>query len=206
MQDEELEPYGYDDDEPDEIDDDEPEAITPTALGPARRGHPEPDAREIFAALMGGGGAEAEAPEPPGPTNWRAIPPDDAPEAWGELRAWVEELVRRYPSFDHHVIPPCWYRHNSHVEALAALRDYEGLAFFPSSPASSPYNFQIALAQIEARLREWTARAGCLGEHREQPPGLVPPTPEEWAAWVAQDQDFRKEVSDQDVREDDPER
>ena len=200
-EDEELEAEDY---EPDEIDDEEPKDSTLTALGHARRGHPEPDAREVFAALMSAGG-EAEAPEPPGPTNWRAIPAEEAPEAWEELRAWVEELVRRYASFDHHVVPACWFRHNSHVEALAALRDYEGLAFFPSSPASSPYNFQIALAQIEARLREWTARAGCLGEHREQPPGLVPPNPDEWAAWVAQDQDFRKKASYQDVREDDPE-
>ena len=199
--DEELEPEDYEpDDEPDEADDGEPEPITPPAQGHARRGHPEPDAREVFAALMGGG---EEQPEPPGPTDWRAIEPDEAPEAWDELRSWVEDLVRRYPSFDHHVVPACWFRHNSHVEALVALRDYERLAFFPSSPASSPYNYQIALAQTESRLREWTARAGCLGEHREQPANLPAPSPDEWAAWVAQDQDFRKKASYQDVREPD---
>lgn len=131
--------------------------------------------------------AGSAPPDPPCPTCWAALEPEEMAEAWADLRVWVEDLVRRYPSFDHHVVPPCWYRHNSHAEALAALRDYERLAFFPSSPASSPYNYQIALCQIESRLRDWTARAGCLGEHREQGPGLRPPDPEQWAAFVAAD-------------------
>ena len=144
------------------------------------------DAREALLDLIRAQGA-APPDEPPGPTDWRAIGPEDAAEAWDELREWVEELVRRYPHLDHHVIPNCWARHNEHVEALVALRDYERLAFFASSPASSPYNYQVALGQIETRLREWTARAGCLGEHREASSTLRPPSDAEWRAFVDSD-------------------
>jgi len=136
------------------------------------------------------GGDDDAAPEPPGPTDWRKITAEDAPAAWADLREWVEELVCRYPHLDHHVIPPCWYRHNEHVEALVALRDFERLAFFPSSPASSPYNFQVALAQIEQRLRDWTAFAGCLGEHREPPPRRQI-SESEWTAFIQADVERR---------------
>ena len=156
-------------------------------------GGQEERVREALAAFAEAGAAP---PEPPRPTCWQALEPEEMPDAWAELRAWVEELVRRYPHLDHHVVPACWRHHNEHAEALVALRDYERLAFFPSSPASSPYNFQIALGQVEARLREWTARAGCLGEHREQPTGLRPVPKEEWEAFVAAD------VARREARED----
>jgi hypothetical protein len=146
------------------------------------------DAREALRALVEQAGLDMPSQdEPPGPTDWRELAPDEAPAEWAELRNWVETLVRRYPHLDSHVVPACWFRHSGHVEALVALRDYERLAFFPSSPASSPYNFQVALGQIEARLREWTARAGCLGEHREPVTTLRPPGDDEWADFVAED-------------------
>jgi hypothetical protein len=151
---------------------------------------PEPDdddeldaAREALRALVQRAGLDMPQDEPPGPTDWRELA--QAPAEWTELRNWVEALVRRYPHLDQHVVPHCWFRHHGHVEALAALRDFERLAFFPSSPASSPYNFQVALGQIEARLREWTARSGCLGEHREPAVTLRPPTDDEWADFIA---------------------
>lgn len=146
-------------------------------------------AMAAYRALIGLGESDGDddQPEPPGPTDWRALTPEGAPEAWAELREWVEDLVRRYGHLDHHVVPACWFRHNGHVEALVALRDFERLAFYSSSPASSPYNYQVALAQIEARLREWTARAGCLGEHRVQPASQRPVPEDEWAAFVTGD-------------------
>jgi len=150
----------------------------------------EMTARDAWRALVD----DQELPEPPGPTDWRELTPEEAPAAWIELRAWVQDLVRRYPHLDHHVVPACWFRHNEHVEALVALRDFEKLAFFPSSPASSPYNFQVALAQIEARLREWTARAGCLGEHREQPASQRPVRDDVWAAFLAEDVGARQDL------------
>jgi hypothetical protein len=153
-------------------------------------------AMAAYRALIGLGerGDGGEQPEPPGPTDWRAVTAEEAPEAWAELREWVEGLVRRYGHLDHHVVPACWYRHNGHVEALVALRDFERLAFYSSSPASSPYNYQVALAQVESRLREWTARAGCLGEHREQPAGQRPVPEDEWDAFVAADAAAREQL------------
>jgi len=31
-------------------------------------------------------------------------------------------------------VPPCWYRHNTLVETLSALRDYERISFAPRPP------------------------------------------------------------------------
>ena len=134
----------------------------------------------------------------PVPMNWQALAPDEMPDAWDELRAWVERLVKRYPHLDHHYIPPCWFRHNEHVEALVALRDFEMLAFFPMSPATSPYNFQIALSQIEVRLRDWTTRAGCrLDEHyAQQPTVLCSPSDAEWAVHIAFDMQRREQYEE----------
>ena len=126
-----------------------------------------------------------------GPTFWSAIPLADLELEWAGLREWVECLVRRYPHLDHHVIPACWYRHNGHVEALAALRDHEQVSFADSSPATSPAQWHQVFALIERRLREWTAQAGCMSAHREAPARLHPVDDDEWAAWVASDKQRR---------------
>jgi len=72
------------------------------------------------------------------PTFWPDIPLADLRTGWISSREWVENLVRRYPHLDHHVIPGCWYLHNGHVEALVALRGHERMSFAESSPTSSP--------------------------------------------------------------------
>jgi len=120
----------------------------------------------------------------PEPTFWPDVPLADLADELASLRAWVEDLVRRYPHLDVHVVPPCWYRHPSHIEALVALRDHERVSFSITSPATSPAGWQVTLGQIEARLRVYTDSAGCLSAHREQISPLVPPSEDDWAAWV----------------------
>ena len=127
-----------------------------------------------------------------GPTFWPELPAVDVDVEWAELRDWVERLAERYPHLDHHVIPACWYRHNSHVEALAALRDHEKVSYAESSPATSPAQWHQVFALIETRLRDWTAHAGCMSTHREPPTRPRPPDPGEWAAWVAADKQRRR--------------
>jgi hypothetical protein len=126
-----------------------------------------------------------------GPTFWPGLPLADVVSEWAELREWVEGLIQRYPHLDHHVIPACWYRHNGHVEALAALRDHERVSFADSSPATSPAQWQWAFAQIEGRLREWTAQAGCMSLHREPVAQLRPVDDNAWDVWVAADKEQR---------------
>ena len=131
----------------------------------------DPDAAEdAYRQLLDELGDD-EDPALSSPTFWPAIPLADRRSEWNSLPAWVQELVERYPHLDHHVIPKCWYLHNGHVEALVALRDHERISFARSSPATSPIQWQWAFVQIESRLREWTAHAGCLSRHR---PASIP--------------------------------
>jgi len=167
----------------------------------AKRPHPSPREQpdtgvsgmaDAYAALLA---ADSSLPDDlddlVGPTFWPAIPAGDVEAEWAELREWVERLVRRYPHLDHHVIPACWYRHNGHVEALAALRDHEQVSFADSSPGTSPAQWHQVFALIEARLREWTAQAGCMSAHREPPARLRPVDDDEWDGWVASDKQRR---------------
>jgi hypothetical protein len=57
----------------------------------------------------------------PSATHWPSLPAGRAAGEWRSLRAWVAALQARFAHLDHHVIPACWWRHNEHVEALAAL-------------------------------------------------------------------------------------
>ena len=135
---------------------------------------------------------DAEDPALCSPTFWPAIPVADRRSEWNSLRAWVQELVERYPHLDHHAIPNCWYLHNGHVEALVALRDHERISFARSSPATSPIQWQWAFAQIESRLREWTAHAGCLSRHRSMPTPSHCVNEEAWEQFLALDEESRR--------------
>ena len=108
----------------------------------------------------------------PAPTHWPSVPAADAAAQWGELRSWVEALQGRFAHLDHHVIPPCWWRHNEAVEALGALRDHERSSFSATAPATAPLEWLRAHRDVGALLRAWSAEAGCGASHRDPPAPL----------------------------------
>ena len=130
------------------------------------------------------------------PLFWPAIPAADIVASWAALRAWVEALVVRYPHLDHHVIPPCWWRHPGHVEALQALRDHERSSFSTSAVPTAATDWQWRFALIEGRLREWTAHAGCAAAHRVMNAGIIEPNPRDWDEMLSLD---RLDRSDREV-------
>jgi hypothetical protein len=105
----------------------------------------------------------------PSATHWPSIPTQKAEVEWQELRTWVEQLQRRFAHLDHHTIPPCWWQHNEHVEALAALRDHERVSYLPAAPATAPVEWMRALRDIEFLLHSWTAEYPCGASHQEPP-------------------------------------
>ena len=107
----------------------------------------------------------ADLGEVSGPMYWPDLSPSEAKREWGLLRAWVEHLVARFTHLDHHVIPRCWFRHNGHVEALAALRDQEMANYSETAPGTAAVEFHRAFRDIEARLREWTGQLACGAAH-----------------------------------------
>ena len=82
-----------------------------------------------------------------GPTHWPSLLPDDAPQAWADLRDWVEALVDRF-GLETRIVPPCWYRHNTLVEALTALRDHERICFAPNASPTGAVDWFRALLRI----------------------------------------------------------
>ncbi len=123
----------------------------------------------------------------PAATHWPKLPPNVIAERWEELRSWVIELQERFAHLDHHVIPPCWWRHNEHVEALAALRDHERVSYAPMAPATASVEWMRALRDIEALLRTWTAEYACGSSHRESPATLHRPDHTGWDEHIADD-------------------
>ena len=105
--------------------------------------------------------------EIPMATHWPSMSADEARINWINLFKWVEELRVRFSHLDHHVIPPCWWRHNGHVEALSALRDHELVSFMESAPASAPVDWFRALRDISSILRSWTGENSCSASHVE---------------------------------------
>jgi len=49
-----------------------------------------------------------------GPSHWASLLPEEAGQAWSDLREWVERLVDRF-GLETRVVPPCWFRHNTLV-------------------------------------------------------------------------------------------
>ena len=102
-----------------------------------------------------------------GPLHWPSEPAVDVADDMAALRGWVEELVERFAHLDHTVIPVCWWRHNSHVEALQALKDHERVSYADSANATAAVEWHRAFLIIESRLREWTAWSGCAAGHKD---------------------------------------
>jgi hypothetical protein len=127
-----------------------------------------------------------------GPLLWPEVPAGEAEAAWGELREWVEAAMVRF-SWDTHLLPSCWFRHNHLVEALSALRDHERGSYAPTAPSTAGVEFHRALRDIEARLRAWCAELRCEAAHdashdrpRKLPEGG-------FSAFVANDLQARRE-------------
>lgn len=133
--------------------------------------------------------------QPNGPVHWPSMLPEDAETAWSDLRAWVEQLVDRY-ALDVRTVPPCWFRHNAHVEALVALRDAERACFGAGAPATGGMDWFRSLWEIEHRLVEWSARTQCsVHEHRSDPERTWVLDEGAWDAVVAADLDARERQS-----------
>jgi hypothetical protein len=111
--------------------------------------------------------ADVDAAAPP--SCWPRLTAAEAAEEWPVLRAWVEQLQRRFP----HTLrlPICWWQHNDLVEILAALRDHERGAYGPSAPPSAAIDWHRALREVEARMEIWVKRFACSMPGREHPTG-----------------------------------
>ena len=123
----------------------------------------------------------------PAATHWPSLDRKKAAQEWEQPRGWVEELRRRFEFLDHHVIPYCWWRHNGHVEALAALRDHERVSFTELAPATAPLDWLRALRDTAAVLRSWTADLACGSVHQEPTPHSPPFDQDEWHGHVDAD-------------------
>jgi hypothetical protein len=139
-------------------------------------------------------GGPPELDEVAGPTYWPDLSPDEADEEWDALRAWVEELVMRFPHLDHHAVPRCWFRHNGHVEALVALRDHERVNYSDTAPGSAAVEWHRAFRDIEARLREWTGQLACGATHEVRTQQVRAVDSDEWDQFV--NNDVRRRDSD----------
>jgi len=125
--------------------------------------------------------------EQTGPTHWPSLLPDEAGPAWAELRDWVEHLVDRF-ALETRVVPPCWYRHNTLVEALSALRDHERICFAPNASPAGAVDWFRALREIENRMSQACARTQCsINEHRPDPPRAWTTDQAPWQAFVEAD-------------------
>jgi hypothetical protein len=122
-----------------------------------------------------------------GPTHWPSLLPDEAGSAWAELRDWVEHLVDRF-ALETRVVPPCWYRHNTLVEALSALRDHERICFAPNASPSGAVDWFRALREVENRMSQDCARTQCsVNEHRPDPPRVWTTNQALWQAFIETD-------------------
>jgi hypothetical protein len=84
-------------------------------------------------------------------------------------------------SYDHRVVPPCWYQHRALVSVLAALHDHWSAAYDSLNGAGGASEWHRALITLEARLRDWAARTGCTADtHRAD---LIAAYPDDSAAW-----------------------
>jgi hypothetical protein len=143
---------------------------------------------------------EAELGDLQGPTHWPSLLPDQARLAWADLRNWVEHLVDRF-GMETRVVPPCWYRHNTLVEALSALRDHERISFAQRASPTAAVDWFRALREIEHRLSETCARTQCsINEHRADPPRSWVTDLAQWRTFIEADvRDREQQVVDESL-------
>jgi hypothetical protein len=138
--------------------------------------------------------------EQTGPIHWPSLLPDEAGRAWAELRDWVEHLVDRF-ALETRVVPPCWYRHNTLVEALSALCDHERICFAPNTSPAGALDWFRGLREIENRMREACARTQCsVNEHRPDPPRAWAMDQAVWQTFIETDAcDRQQRVIDENL-------
>ena len=113
---------------------------------------------DIISAALGAG-------EFPRPVDWSALSAADRQEEMRRLWPWVAELVRTWP-VSRDVVPPCWFRHESLIRILSALRDAYLTAYHATQAASAAADWMLVWDATEERLRRWVSRSGCKsGEH-----------------------------------------
>jgi hypothetical protein len=108
---------------------------------------------DMVSAALGGG-------EFPRPVDWSTLSADERRTELRRLRPWVTELVRAWP-VSRDVVPPCWYRHESLIWILSALRDAYLTAYHATQAASAAADWMQVWDATEERLRRWVSRSGC---------------------------------------------
>lgn len=117
-------------------------------------------------------------------TRWRDMPDDERPDAWDELRAFVEWIVTRYELTDN-IIPACWYRHGALVEELSALRAAWDASFVVETDGGlGPIGWHERFALARTRITE-AYRGECKrgGIHVENPVVTLQIQDDEWNEW-----------------------
>lgn len=93
------------------------------------------------------------------------------------------------------MIPRCWWRHNGHVEALAALRDHERISYSPTAPATAPMDWLRALRDTSALVGSWTADLACSATHQDPPARLRHNDQDAWETHVTGDVGRRRQAA-----------
>jgi hypothetical protein len=117
-------------------------------------------------------------------TRWRDMPGEDAPEAWDQLRAFVDWLAVRY-DLNSTVIPPCWYRHSVLVEELSALRAAWDASFVVETDGGlGPIGWHERFALARDRLLRYGYAGECArGGHTDPTDRMVDINEDDWESW-----------------------
>lgn len=124
------------------------------------------------------------------PVHWPTLGPEEAAYEWNDLRQWVEQYRQRYPIV--RPIPDCWWRHNSFVELLAALRDHERASYGRAAPGTAAMEWQHARYVAEVQLDSWAKRITCHAQGRGHPTLSGPAGLSEWDVHVQADVERRR--------------
>lgn len=115
--------------------------------------------------IVGGGGLV-------GPINWWALSPSAQATVLAGLSVWVARLVRTF-QIEWTEIPPWWYRHESFIHELLALRQArEQVAYDPAEAENAPLMWLHNLSQSRQRLRAMREALG--GDYRTCPEPRTP--------------------------------
>ena len=125
--------------------------------------------------------------------NWRELLASDAPDAWNNLRDWVEWLIQRYDVPDV-VIPDCWWRHGDLTEELSALYAAWVASFDSTDSGYGPVGWHERWSPAKDRLRKHY-NGQCKNGHKTATPRTMPPADQKWKDWAkSSHNDLRREA------------